>query len=138
MYETAEDRSHEEAFVDSLHERHGITAWKLPIAYAVDFFAVAKDRPIWIEFKRRRHVYGTYADIMLSALKWWHATSLAARTGGTFAFVVAFDDQTRVAHWDPETPWQPSISHGGRTRNTRDSADIEPVVHIDIDRFRSM
>ena len=137
-YESATDLSHEESFVNMLHERAGITAYKLPVSYAVDFFAIANKRPIWIEFKRRKHTYGTYPDVVLSALKWWHATSLADRTGGSFAFAVAFDDQTRVAHWNPDSPWTPEFTHGGRTRNTRDFADIEPVAHIDIDRFRRM
>jgi hypothetical protein len=137
QYETRADLSYEQVFVESL-QRVGVIAWKLPVAYAVDFFAIADKRPIWIEFKRRSHTYGTYPDVVLSALKWWHATSLAERTGGTFAFAVAFDDGTRVAHWDPEMPWTPTFSHGGRTLNTRDSADMEPVAHIEIERFVSM
>jgi hypothetical protein len=138
-YETSEDRSHEESFANMLHERAGITAWKLPVSYAVDFFALStEDRPIWIEFKRRHHQFGKYPDVILSALKWWNATSLTSRTGGTLVFAVEFDDQTRVCHWDPDNPWKPRISHGGRTRDTRDTADVEPVAHIDLVRFVSM
>ena len=120
-----------------MYER-GVFPEKLPISYGVDFFAMVNNRPVWIEFKRRSHSYGKYPDVILSALKWWKATSLAARTGGIFSFAVAFDDETRVAHWNPENPWTPRLSYGGRTRNTRDNADIEPVAHIDIERFGSL
>lgn len=108
---------------------------KLPISYGVDFFCMHNDCPVWIEFKRRSHPFGRYPDVMLSALKWWKAVSLARETMGTFIFAVGFDDLVGITSWNSDNQWVPEIRYGGRTKNTRDQADVEPVVHISIDRF---
>lgn len=136
-YESSGDRDNEQAFKERLAVGKCI-AHKLPISYHVDFFAMREGRPVWIEYKRRRHHFGQYDDVMLSALKWWHGTSLAIRTGGTFVFAVEFDDQTRSVKWSEADQWQPRLEYGGRTSKTRDGADVEPVVHIEVTRFEFM
>ena len=137
-YETAADLTNEATFEQLMLDNFGAVAHKLPVSYHVDYLVIADTGPLWVEFKRRRHTRGTYPDIILSALKWWHATSLADRTGASFAFVVQWDDCIGFCPWSAAKPWVPELDWGGRTKATRDTADIEPIVRLPVDRFMEL
>lgn len=139
VYESRGDLDNEQQFVEWMFTRHGAGAIKLPVSYGVDFLIQSThDHDVWLEFKRRHHTRGTYPDVILSALKWEKGTSLARATNMAFVFAVQFDDVLAAAHFDPVSPWYPDVDYGGRTRNTRDSADIEPVVRIPIEQFYAL
>ncbi len=135
-YETANDRLNEQGFASLIADRFGAAVHKLPVSYAVDYLVLPRrGGRVWVEYKRRRHTYGTYPDVVLSALKWWHGTSLATQTGAKFVFVVQWDDSIGYVQYDPQQPWIPELKWGGRTKATRDLADVEPVFHLPIKRF---
>lgn len=136
-YETEHDLAAEACIIEKLSEALGFTATKVPTSYGVDFMLAGDDGSLacWAEVKHRRGmIWGQYPDVMLSVLKLRAAAGLRAATGADTLFAVADSTgEVRVASLRAAKPqW---IRHGGRTTQTRDPADVEPVVHIPIDDF---
>ena len=89
----------------------------------------------WIEYKRRKFVWGQYPTVILSLRKVF-ALMRYASLGHKAMFVVE-DDEGDMRYWpiaeDEVIGWM--VERGGRTANTRDDGDIEPVVMIPVARF---
>ncbi len=137
MYENEESLALEREFLTRLEGVWGSDIHKLPISYHLDAFCRRRDTGggSWLEVKRRSHDYGTYPDVMLSILKWDRGVSLSYTTGRPFLFAVRFTDCDAVYRFKQGDELEFAIVHGGRTKNTRDDADVEPVIHIPIERF---
>ena len=86
------------------------------------------------EAKRRHCSIGKYDTIMLSLGKWSELVKLNESTRRPVVFVVRFDDALGSVLIRPSQ--HEDLRWGGRTRNTRDAADIEPVIHIPTDSFK--
>ena len=133
IYENAETLANEVEAAKRIEQRWNCTLDKLPRSYEIDF---AASRPgfgivAWIEYKRREMQWGQYPTIMLSVRK-------VARLAGSSFFVV--EDRTgeiRFARIDGQY-WDNFVEFGGRTRQTRDTADIEPIVKIQLERFKPL
>jgi len=135
MYESANDLKNEDDIRQFLEQGLSATLHKLPISYRLDWLVFRNGTPkAVIEFKRRKCKHLQYPDIMLSLGKWNAGLDYVQKNGLAFMFVVQWDDAVGVYMYKPEHPVD--IRWGGRTVQTRDSADIEPVVHIPTNQFR--
>ena len=62
---------------------------------------------------------------------------LSRYTGFPFILVVRFSNSLRYHVFDERNNY--SIALGGRSpRNVRDSADIEPIIHIPVELFENV
>lgn len=145
-YETHDDLQNEQIiaahYLAALHRKDKLvrTVRKLPASYRLDF-AIETEGKInaWLEVKDRRTgipFSGGPDTLILSALKWQTGSSLAQTTGLAFVVLVRFSDgivgsYRQYSRPPPETKW------GGRTVLTRDSADVEPVVHLPLISFEN-
>lgn len=136
MYESRRDLDAEEAVAAALARAWKAELPKLPISYGLDR-AVYKNSKLqgWVEIKNRPTMrWGQYPDIMVSVLKARAAFDLSGASEKPCYFVVA--DSAGEIRTVPFAIFDHSwIRHGGRTANTRDSADIEPVFHIPVSLF---
>ncbi len=137
IYENAETLANEVEASKRIERRWNCTLDKLPRSYEVDFAASRSGFGVvaWIEYKRRAMTWGDYPDVMLSLRK-VDALRRFARLAGSSFFVV--EDRTgeiRFARIDGQH-WDGFVEFGGRTRQTRDAGDVEPIVKIDLARFR--
>ena len=89
----------------------------------------------WGEYKRRDMVWGQYPTIVLSDRKVADLIRLADVSGKALFFVEA-NDGLRYAEVHAADRFE--IEIGGRTCKTRDSADVEPVVHLKTIRFKEV
>ena len=140
IYESDEDLSEEKKIVTDVCTAWGCEAHKLPISYHLDFLLqTEKGTPlIFLEIKRRNFFWNQYPDVIISLSKLITATNVKASTGLLTNFVVKSDDALmwfRLNEAQGRDDW---IRVGGRTLNTRDSADIEPVVHIPVSQFKQV
>jgi hypothetical protein len=134
-YETDEDRKREEACAFRFAERARCNVRKLGGQYArLDWLALWPNtgKQAWIEIKCRKVPYNAYPSLMLSAAKWAEGVRLAEATGTMFLVVAAYTDGDYVYAFDPDhlDNHRVRLDYGGRTRATRDTGDVEPVVHI--------
>lgn len=91
----------------------------------------------WVEVKCRNVPHDKYKTLMVSAMKWSTGVQMAQTTGGLFIIVAAYTDCDRVYAFDPAHLAQGRVwlEWGGRTAMTRDSGDIEPVMHVPASLF---
>lgn len=136
MYETTQDLSNEEAVRSYVAQTFSADVQKVPLSYGVDSMVTVDGRLVaWLEIKcRPGMVWGLYPDVMISVLKLRAAAGLKAATGIDTYFVVSdVNHHIKSANLCKTSPdW---IRYGGRTAQTRDPADIEPVCHIPLDQF---
>lgn len=110
---------------------------KLTIPYRIDF-ALEKDESVqaWVEVKCRNYPSSRYSTLMISVLKWETGILHAQTTGLPFIIAIGFTDCIKFyRHSDNH---KVTFRWGGRTRMTRDQSDIEPVVHIPMDLFKTL
>jgi hypothetical protein len=134
MYETASDIAQERMFQGYMLSL-GKELHKLPISYGVDFACCNKGSKVitsFIEFKSRKMKWGQYPDIMLSALKATTMYNLRVAHNIEVFFVVEANGEY---HYTNDFLLH-KMTYTGRTTNTRDSADIEPVINIPIESFK--
>ena len=142
QYESGTDRYHEAMMARRIEAAWGVTLEKLPKSYALDFAAIRDGSIVgWIEVKRRA-LRPEYDTIMLSVGKWRAGHSLAMTTSIGWVFVVE-DRESGMLWWVDcsafmEQGVEVDVEWGGRTAATRDSADIEPVVHLPRDTFKRL
>ena len=135
-YETNETLAHEKRCLKLLERELGGQVIKVPISYRVDAVQEKGGRiRAWIEFKGRKMSLNAYPSVMLSVLKYDRGMQLAWSTEAKFIFAVDFEEGLYYARLDHLKPDKFFIKMGGRTVQTRDSADIEPVIFIPIKFF---
>lgn len=145
-YETPQDIANEANTAAQIAKQTNSTHHKVPLHYEVYCdFAFERDGEIcaFCEIKHR-HIpgeWGSYPDIILSAHKWLKGKELFRSTGIPWLFAVAIENNDASEIWcyrvDADTIDDNfKISWGGRTKNRRRNADVEPVVHIPADLFK--
>jgi len=139
-YETPEDRAKQQEVMDFIAAAWGDKVVHLPKAYQLDCAGIDDvDGDVqWIgEIKCRSHTSTKYQDLIISLLKFERGRTLISaagtRLGMEFYIIVKFEDKVMFHRYAPEAHYL--VTHGGRTLNTRDFEDIEPVVHIPIHTF---
>jgi hypothetical protein len=92
------------------------------------------------EIKRRYFPVGKYPDVILSMKKWHAFQCCHDHDGSRSIFVVRFNDNVHgIYRFNPQDAQRFWIEErGGRTVQTRDAQDIEPVIHIPMGSFRDL
>lgn len=146
LYESKEDEDRELAFKKRIEERKGVVLHKLPISYRLDFMVMTKDRKViaFAETKCRQINSTDHDTYILSANKWSTAmkytkhlgymNASGAITSILFLLFVSFLDGD---YYYKHEGYQPTVLLGGR-KEARDSADIEPVVHLPMTMFKGL
>jgi hypothetical protein len=142
MYQTDHDTRAENEIGAVIQQVYGFRLHKLAIAYSLDFGAVGPDNLVkfWCEVKARTGMqWGQYPTVMLSMQKLMAAIRLWDASGLPVLFFVR-DADGDIRQFDlmlarGRSDW---VRWGGRTRQTRDSADIEPVAMIPIELFEPL
>lgn len=134
-YETKTDREKQYEVASELGARWNAEFQDLPHSYRIDYCAVRNEKIVaMVEVKIRSHFIQKYDTVMVSMSKWKELKQYEALgIPGIFAF--RFADgiyHHRVKDYDAVPQW------GGRTNMTRDSADVEPVVHIPITAWKKL
>lgn len=142
LYESNEDRHNESAIAKRIERAWRVELKKLPMSYAVDY-AVTRDNQVvgWVEVKRR-NIAPSWKSIIMSVRKWRDGCILASTTGFGWAFVVENARDGKLWWFDCSDVMDEDIDltveWGGRTKKTRDSGDIEPVIHLPTKMFKQV
>jgi len=140
-YETSNDRANESKAVAIYCAQWGqMSATKLPISYRVDY-AFHNEGSLkisgWAEVKCRSHKSDTYKTLIISLGKMMAGIELAHRTSLPFILIISFSDKVMFRVFTSSDVFRnPMI--GGRTDKTRDDADIEPIVHLCMTKFKDV
>ena len=110
---------------------------KLTLPYRIDF-ALEKDGAVraWLEIKCRNYPSTRYPTLMISVLKWETGILHAQATRLPFIIAVKFSDGFKFYQYSAQH--EVSFKWGGRIRDQRDTSDIEPVVHIPMELFKTL
>lgn len=143
LYESAKDRSNEQACVEEFSNRFGFSYAKLPYYKHIDYLlynAKTKRARAWVEVKVRSHSYGRFPTLLISSLKWSEGLKLSQTTGIPFWILIRWDDGLYgyTARMEDVSSGRVWLEYGGRTVLTRDEGDIEPVIHIPIGCFKKV
>jgi hypothetical protein len=132
-HESQSDLENERKASEFLSKCWNFKIKKLPDSYRADFLAEDSDGKFQavIEFKRRYFKHGDFPDVFMSVQKYLSARDLAVFLDVPFIFAVWLDDGVYHAKIFKDY----KVTFSGRTKNARDDADIEPVVHIPMDDF---
>ncbi len=137
QYESQDDLSNEERAAPAIEYALRGEARKLPKNHFADFAVVDGKSEIraFVEYKRRHFRWGDYPTVILSAVKFSKLRGVQGLR--VRAFFVVEDDGGEIRALELTRPdldfW---VEYGGRTFNTRDDMDIEPVVHLQCSQFR--
>lgn len=144
-YESVQDRKNEEIVGDIIIECHGdrILRKAANAHYSqTDRFAFnpfGKCIALY-EIKCRNFSWGKHPTIMLSLGKWAEGHKFSQATNIPFYIIISCYNGTFSYQQDINDVKNGNIycEWGGRTENTRDAGDIEPVMHIPIELFTKM
>lgn len=140
QYENSESLSNEQRAIKKFCEPHNFSWHKLPISYELDF-AISKQGRLkaFAEVKCRnvmREQYPTFFIAQRKFMKGIEYTRYFNQVGGrpfVFVVIVQWKDALGYYKYDAQDKFEHDFS--GRTVQTRDSADLEPMVHIPIEKF---
>ncbi len=141
IYETGADRNREDACAQRVCDALGCEMVKLTGEYSrIDRLATwprGSQRPAFVEIKCRKAFHDQYPTLILSAAKWRYGVTLSQATGGDFYVVASYYDGDWLYAYNPQHVADRAVwlQHGGRTRQTRDPLDVEPVMHIASELF---
>lgn len=129
-YETQKDLDNEQEIANYLTQAWQCQFIKLePFKWRVDFLLIGQANTFaWLEIKTANMRFGQWPFTI--AFKKIEAARALAKTSG-YKFILMFRCKDALVYhvWDFEKEYK--FEFGGRTRNTRDSQDIEPVFRID-------
>ena len=152
-YESDADLEREARVADAVAEKRGYRWEKVPHHYAqiCDVVMIDDSRggeiTCYCEVRCRKIVWGQYPDILVSVHKWMEAWHVVNSTRTKWMFAVATQSSIHALVLTPPTLQDPfphlrlpnlKQTFGGRTNNPRDNADIEPVVHLPIELFKTI
>ena len=138
-YVTQSDRDNENRAVPLIEQSFHGTARKLPDNHFADFVVTdATSRVLaYVEFKCRSFQWGDYPTVMLSVSKF--AKLMATQDIRIRSFFVVQDSVGEVKAINlHRADIDYRVEYGGRTTKTRDRRDVEPVVHIKSEQFRTI
>jgi hypothetical protein len=142
QYETNEDLIRESEVAQAIADRKGDEWAKVPAHYAhfCDVVFIRKGEIVcYCEVRCRNMKWGQYPDILMSVHKWNSGVSLVASTRKPWLFAVSVEEGIFGFLLKPDED-VPSLrqSFAGRTKQQRDNADIEPVIHLPISSFNML
>jgi hypothetical protein len=140
MYENDLSLKDEKRIQPILESKFNVTLHKMPISYRLDWIATRNgSATAIIEYKRRFVESQQYETIFLSLGKWNAGLDFVQKNKLTFVFVAEWNDNLGYLAISPDTDISGfQIGFGGRTAQTRDNGDIEPVIHLPINQFKML
>ena len=120
------------------------TAWRCKLQkmhkhHIIDFMVVDDDKTAkaFIEVKCLNKTYNQFPCAILSLSKFMKGIEYFNVTGLPFVFATRLDDGDYFYRYEKQHP-KFEISWGGRTKQTRDKFDIEPIVKIPMVYFKEI
>jgi hypothetical protein len=136
-YETDEDLAAQNDIAEFVQSRWRVTLQKNPPLHPIDFTVIRNGKVIgFAEVKRRHSSTAHYGRLMLSLSKWVEMWKLYESTGRKVWLIVRFGEVHKYMMYHPALKTNIEICYRGRTKQTRDKWDIEPVVLIPMELFR--
>lgn len=137
QYETVHDLSREQEFATKLCERFNCELFKLPISYNIDFAATRNGEVVgWVETKVRSCSKAEFSSYIVSFSKYKSLCHYSTLSQVPAVLAIRWTDCDGI--YTVGGNEKPLLKVGGRTRKTRDSADVEVVVHIPISLFKTL
>lgn len=131
MYETEADLENEADIAEKISHTFKVALDKMPISYGLDFFVTKADKAMGVmEVKKRNIKHDAYPTYMISLLKWNKGLQFHHFNHLRFSIAIMFTDGLYRYVFREEDLEHIYYEFGGRTKTTRDSADLEPVVRI--------
>ena len=90
--ETRDDQKREERVAGFLEGLWGVTCYKLPVVYSLDYWIESKEKSYWCEVKCRSISADKYDTFIVSANKFRKGVSFANATGVPFIMVWAMKE----------------------------------------------
>lgn len=140
MYENDLSLKDEKRVQPLLEVQWGASLHKMPVSYRLDWIATRNGvATAVIEYKRRFVEREQYQTIFLSLGKWNAGMDFVLKNNLTFVFVAEWNNGIGYLAISPDTDTSSfQIGYGGRTVQTRDGGDIEPVIHLPINQFKTL
>ena len=139
MYETEADLENEADIAERISHTFKVALDKMPISYGLDFFVTKADKAIGVmEVKKRSIAHDAYPTYMISLLKWNKGLQFHHFNHLRFSIAVMFTDGLYRYVFRDEDLDKIYYEFSGRTKTTRDSADLEPCVRIPMDLWQKV
>lgn len=139
MYETEADLENESDIAEKISHTFKVALDKMPISYGLDFFVTKADKAIGVmEVKKRNIKHDAYPTFMISLLKWNKGLQFHYQNKLRFSIAIMFNDGLYRYVFREEDLDKIYFEFGGRTKTTRDSADLEPVVRIPMNLWQKV
>lgn len=133
LYETEDDLNIELSFKQKIEDA-GAKLYKLPISYKLDFLVEKQNKAYAMaEIKVRKCKSTEFPTLMLSLAKFKEGVMYSKLLGLKFIIFIRWLDRDGFYIYNAKE--EVNISFAGRTKQTRDDADIEPCVFIPIIKF---
>jgi len=136
IYETQYDLDNEKSISEVIQSVCNLSLRKLSMKYFIDFIAFRNKKAVAVvEVKKRNNNHDTYPTLILSLAKYNRGVEFFKVNGLKFIFAVQFNDGCFFYKYKDGDRF--AIELGGRT-DRKDAEDIEPVIHIPINRMKKL
>ena len=136
IYETQYDLDNEKSISEVIQSVCNLSLRKLSMKYFIDFIAFRNKKAVAVvEVKKRNNNHDTYPTLILSLAKYNRGAEFYRVNGLKFIFAVQFTDGCFFYTHNDAARF--AIALGGRT-DRKDAEDIEPVIHIPINRMKKL
>jgi hypothetical protein len=134
QYESKSDLRKEQLVAAEFEARRGVKLRKMPISYRTDFLVIKGGKAVGVlEVKARGIASTDYPTIIVSLGKMMNGIRFH-QLGLPYVIAFAMHDGIYYYAYDEDhSLGMMNIEYGGRTLNTRDQDDIEPVCHIKVE-----
>lgn len=133
FYETAQDRSNEQALARIIEHHYRCQLTKMPIKLQLDYMATRDGKAVaFVEMRHRRNEMGAFPTYMVGLHKCLMAKQLTLVTGLPSMLAVRWADAVGITKLPPD---EMDVQLGGTVRRG-DAQDIEPMVYFDVAKFR--
>lgn len=136
IYETQYDLDNEKSISEVIQSVCNLSLRKLSMKYFIDFIAFRNKKAVAVvEVKKRNNNHDTYPTLILSLAKYNRGVEFFRVNGLKFIFAVQFNDGCFFYEYKDGDRF--AIELGGRI-DRKDAEDIEPVIHIPINRMKKL
>ena len=136
IYETQSDLENEKSISQVIENLCNLSLRKLSMKCFIDFIAFRNKKAVAVvEVKKRNNNHDTYPTLILSLAKYNRGAEFYRVNGLKFIFAVQFTDGCFFYEYRDDDRFE--VELGGRT-DRKDTEDIEPVIHIPINRMKSL
>ena len=136
IYETQNDLSNEKSIAEVIQSVCNLSLRKLSMKYFLDFIAFRNKKAVAVvEVKKRNNNHDTYPTLILSLAKYNRGVEFFRVNGLKFIFAVQFNDGCFFYEYEDGDRF--AVELGGRI-DRKDAEDIEPVIHIPINRMKKL